>query len=157
MSPAEPGSWPSDEWVDEMAGSAGSRPPAPGCSGTVSLMIGTGKRGSRDVHYHWSYTEGVPGGGGVGPLPDADLTLTITPADAVEVASGSMSPSVAFMRGRLKATGDGSLLLGLLESTAGVDYARWRGTVATGLLDGAPEVRRRAGAPRSAGAPTLDD
>ena len=65
------------------------------------------QRRTRDasVGYHWSYRDGVPGDGGVGGVADADLALTITRADAGAVASGEVEPSVAFMRGRLKATG----------------------------------------------------
>jgi hypothetical protein len=116
--------WLSEEWVQHVAAAAGSRPPVPGANGTVSLAI-SDKRVS-DVSYHWSYRDGIPGDGGVGGLADADLALTITRADAQEVASGEVEPSVAFMRGRLKATGSGALLLGLLASTATDSYRGWR-------------------------------
>ncbi len=61
-----------------------------------------------------------------GAAPDADLTLQIGRADAQAVATGQVEPSVAYMRGRLKATGDGALLLGLLASTATDGYQEWR-------------------------------
>lgn len=116
--------WLSEEWLKEVAAQAGGRPPVTGVTGTVSLAI-TGPRGG-DVSYHWSYRDGVPGDGGVGAAADADLTLTITRADAEAVASGAVEPSVAYMRGRLKATGEGALLLGLLASTATDSYRDWR-------------------------------
>jgi hypothetical protein len=36
-----------------------------------------------------------------------------------------VEPSVAYMRGRLKAAGDGALLLAFLESTAGDGREAW--------------------------------
>jgi hypothetical protein len=122
--------WLSEEWVEHVAAEAGARPPVPGANGTVSLAIGD-KRGS-EVAYHWSYRDGIPGEGGVGGVADADLVLTITRADAEAVASGEVEPSVAFMRGRLKATGSGALLLGLLASTATDSYRGWRQRVIDG-------------------------
>ncbi len=75
------------------------------------------------MSYHWSYREGVPGDGGVGGgrrrRPGADDRSGPTPGRS---PTGEMEPSVAFMRGRLKATGDGGLLLGLLASTATDSY-----------------------------------
>jgi hypothetical protein len=115
--------WLSEEWLKEVADQAGTRPPVAGANGTVSLAITTGRRD--EVSYHWSYRDGVPGEGGVGAIADADLMLTIARDDAQAVASGEVEPSVAYMRGRLKASGDGALLLGLLASTATESYRDW--------------------------------
>jgi hypothetical protein len=105
----------SKEWLDQMAALAPSRPPVPGANGTISVTITSGR--GDEVAYHWSYQDGVPGAGGVGVGPDADLVVTMTRADAELIASGEVEPSVAFMRGRLKAAGDGGLLVGWLAST----------------------------------------
>jgi putative sterol carrier protein len=64
--------------------------------------------------------------GGSGALPDADLELTASGADALAVINGEVEPSVAFMRGRLKASGSGRLLLGFLRSTATPEFEKWR-------------------------------
>jgi hypothetical protein len=122
--------WLSEEWLKEVAALAGDRPPVPGGNGTVSLAV-TGAPGG-EVAYHWSYRDGVPGNGGVGPVVDAELSLSIAYADAQAVASGEVEPSVAYMRGRLKASGDGALLLGLLASTATERYREWRQRVTAG-------------------------
>ncbi|MHB1496391.1 MAG: SCP2 sterol-binding domain-containing protein [Acidimicrobiales bacterium] len=64
----------------------------------------------------WSSAElGRPAAGCDG---QADLTLTISPEDAALVLSGELAPSVAFMQGRLKTTGDNALLLELLRWSA---------------------------------------
>lgn len=115
--------WLSEEWAQEVADLGRSRPEVAGANGTVSLTVTRGK--GIAAAYHWTYKDGAPGAGGVGQLADADLVLTITDADAALVASGDIEPSVAYMRGRLKASGDGALLLGWLASTATDAYAKW--------------------------------
>src|SRR5580704_12592901 len=116
--------WLSEEWLQEVAARAGSRPSVPGVTGTVSVAVTGGPHG--DAVYHWSYRDGIPGDGASGAAGAADLALVIPYADARPVAAGEVEPSVAYMRGRLKATGDGALLLGLLASTATEDYRQWR-------------------------------
>jgi hypothetical protein len=119
-----PTAWLSEEWCKEVAALSGSRPTAADVTGTVAVSITGGPGG--DCLYHWTYRDGVPGAGAIGAAAGADLTLVIGRDDARAVAVGKMEPSVAFMRGRLKATGDGSLLLGLLASTATPAYRQWR-------------------------------
>jgi hypothetical protein len=116
--------WLSEDGLKELAALAGSRPPVPGATGTVSVTIAGAPGG--DAAYHWSYRDGTPGDGGIGPAAQADLALSIAAADAETVATGAVEPSVAYMRGRLKATGDGALLLGVLASTATGRYEEWR-------------------------------
>jgi hypothetical protein len=91
----------------------------------------------REVGYHWEYRDGKPGAGGVGLPADADLALTIARDDAWSVLTGEVEPSVAFMRGRLKSTGDTGLLLELLQSSTTRDYRVWRQRVES-LTDGGP-------------------
>ena len=121
--------WLSAEWAAEAGARFGSLPALPGAGGTVSLSV-TGP-GKRETTLHWTYgDDGVPNEGGGGGLDGADLALLLASADAVEVLSGAVEPSVAFMRGRLKANGDGGLLLRFLESTTGSGYEGWRRDVA---------------------------
>ncbi|MGH9054320.1 MAG: SCP2 sterol-binding domain-containing protein [Acidimicrobiales bacterium] len=119
--------WFDEQWVAEVSGLAGSRPRAPGATGAVAVSVAGGPR---EVQYHWSYQGGVPGNGAAGACPGADLVLSIAAADAMAVLAGEVEPSVAYMRGRLKAAGDGALLLAFLASTAGAEYVAWRETVA---------------------------
>jgi hypothetical protein len=119
--------WLSEEWLSGAAGLTELLPPVPGANGTVDLAISTAPR--KEVHLNWRYAEGAPTGGATGPHPEADLSLTISSADAVPVLKGDIEPSVAFMRGRLKASGDGGLLLGFLDSTNDSAFASWRGRV----------------------------
>jgi hypothetical protein len=125
-------SWLSQEWAEEAAGLTPHLPPILDASGSISLTVSGGSR--KEVHLHWVYEDGVAAVGAPGPQPDADLVLTLATPDAVQVFSGAVEPSVAFMRGRLKAAGDGGLLLGFLESTRSDTFETWRRGMA-GLAD----------------------
>lgn len=67
-------------------------------------------------------------GEGPGPVfPGCDgepaLTLTLSPGDAELIRQGRLAPSVAFMQGRLKTSGDNSLLLRALAWSATPAFA----------------------------------
>lgn len=114
----------SEEWAAEVGALWSELPDAPGASGTVSLAVATAPR--KEVAFHWTYRDGkvVEGGAGSGDSPA--LALTLSAADAPEVLSGRVEPSVAFMRGRLKAAGEGAVLLAFLGSTVTDAFERWR-------------------------------
>jgi hypothetical protein len=116
--------WLSEQWADAVAGLAPSLPGVAGAEGSVCLAIATEPR--KDVRLHWRYAGGVVADSGPGPLPDADLEITMTAADAAALFKGEIEPSVAYMRGRLKSTGDGRLLLGFLRSSAAPEFEKWR-------------------------------
>jgi hypothetical protein len=109
--------FPSEEWAAAAAELHPLLPGAPGAEGTVTLTVATGPR--KEVSFHWRYAEGRAVAGGPGAAPDPDLVVSLSAADAADVFSGRVAPSVAFMRGRLKAAGNGSLLLAVLASTVG--------------------------------------
>lgn len=47
---------------------------------------------------------------------DAPVVFTATPADAEALGAGTLDLAVAFMQGRVKASGDGRALLELLKN-----------------------------------------
>jgi hypothetical protein len=116
--------WLSPEWAAEVAALHDLLPPAGDAAGSVSLAFQVAPR--KEVAVHWVYEGGKVVSGGAGPDPEARLVLTLAAADAADLLSGRVEPSVAFMRGRLKASGDGALLLGFLESTASGGFDTWR-------------------------------
>ena len=86
-------------------------------------------------------------GDGPGPvsagLPGrAGPELTLSPADAEMVRQGQLAPSVAFMQGRLKTSGDNALLLSRagLERHGRLRRARW----SPGWPPGPVRARNRA-------------
>lgn len=116
------------EWA-EAAGALWDRlPEAPGAEGMVSLAFGVAPR--KEVAIHWDYSGGRVVGGGAGAGDDAALALTLGPADVDAVVSGEVPVEVAFMRGRLKASGDGGLLLAFLASTNDPSFDKWRSQLA---------------------------
>jgi SCP-2 sterol transfer family len=121
-------SWLTQEWAADAASLASGLPPIAGASGSISLTVSAGKR--KEVHFHWSYENGVAGDGVPTSQPDADVVLTLASPDAVDIFAGAVEPSVAFMRGRLKAAGDGGLLLGFLQSSTTSRFQVWRQRVA---------------------------
>jgi len=79
----------------------------------------------------WSCQWGAEGPGPVGHGTEPgegepDLSLALSPQDARLVASGKLAPSVAFMQGRLKTSGENALLLSVLAWTATPAFAEAR-------------------------------
>jgi hypothetical protein len=120
--------WLGDEWLTEAAALCDRLPTAGPASGVVDLAIATAPR--KEVHVHWGYSDGVAQPGAVGPAAEPSLSITLSAADAASIFDGSVEPSVSFMRGRLKAAGDGALLLSFLRSTASTDFESWRNAMA---------------------------
>ncbi len=116
--------WLSLEWVEAVAGLSDRLPAIPGVTAVVTLSFSLAPR--NEIGFSWRYIDGQPGTGSPGAGREADLALTMSAADAADMISGRVEPSVAFMRGRLKAAGDGKLLLAFLESTTGPGYEGWR-------------------------------
>lgn len=114
---------------DQAATSSG----APG--GLVTLIVGeVGRSGSsrsrsrpaansaqeRKAPSQWScqWSGDAPGPLVAAPEGEPDLTLTIGTDDARLIMQGQLEPSVAFMQGKLKSSGDNALLLRILAWSA---------------------------------------
>ncbi|MGH9104792.1 MAG: SCP2 sterol-binding domain-containing protein [Acidimicrobiales bacterium] len=95
------------------------RPPASGPGGT-----GSNNPPPAVVQWSCRWSAGGPGPIMPGCEGEPDLALALSPADAQEVKEGALSPSVAFMQGRLKSSGDSGLLLQVLEWSAGPAWPR---------------------------------
>ncbi|MGC8511565.1 MAG: SCP2 sterol-binding domain-containing protein [Acidimicrobiales bacterium] len=110
-------------WVDEAGRCYPLLPDAPGANGTVTFAVALAPR--REASIFWTYRDGKPCEGGAGSPPGSDLTLSVDASDAGKIFSGLLQPSVAFMRGRLKASGDDALTLAFLRSTVDPGFSRW--------------------------------
>lgn len=117
----------SAEWADAAGPLTELLPDVPGAVGSVSLAVSGGRR--QEAGFHWSYDAGKAKPGAAGIDAAADLVLLLAAPDAIDVLKGDVEPSVAFMRGRLKASGDGGLLLGFLKSTVDPAFSDWRDRV----------------------------
>jgi hypothetical protein len=106
----------------------------PGLSGTVELVIPDAPSGETRITAlvedgRVVAAERATPVAGTGA---AELVLTLPAAAVSAVAVGSLEPSVAYMRGEMKAAGDNRLLLGILAASADPAFAAWRARLTEG-------------------------
>lgn len=109
----------SEDWVALQRGLGAALPARPGASARVQYTV-TGAPG--EVVYWLAWEDGRVVDGGLGPDPGADVMLTAPRALAAELAAGRVEPSVAFMQGRMKTSGDQAALLRVLAVTATPEF-----------------------------------
>lgn len=99
--------------VGELGRASGARARSP-------RTVGAGVQAPAPATQQWSCHWGTEGPGTLSEGCDGEpaLTLSIGPDDARLVREGELAPSVAFMQGRLKTSGDNALLLKVLAWTA---------------------------------------
>ncbi|MDQ2725587.1 MAG: SCP2 sterol-binding domain-containing protein [Actinomycetota bacterium] len=114
--------WLSPAWVEDSTAAvevwpfAGDGPPAP-VALTVTVTRGAGGDGelaggrpaATTYLRHWWAADGVE---------ERELAVTVSEAEAGAMLAGELSPSVAFMRGRLKTSGDPGAVLDVLAASA---------------------------------------
>ena len=109
----------SEEWVSLQRVLGAELPARPGASGRLQYTV-TGAPG--EVVYWLAWEDGRVVDGGLGPDPAAEVMLVAPRPLAAELASGRVEPSVAFMQGRMKTSGDQAALLRVLAVTATPEY-----------------------------------
>ena len=109
----------SEEWVSLQRELGAALPARPGASGRLQYTV-TGAPG--EVVYWLAWEDGRVVDGGLGPDPAAEVMLVAPRSLATELASGRVEPSVAFMQGRMKTSGDQAALLRILAVTATPEY-----------------------------------
>jgi hypothetical protein len=130
---AERGSTP----TDERAAGRGStiseeRAAERGSTATEEGRPSAPSPGDGSVTLQWTsrWAGDGPGPAVVGTDGEADLILSLVPEDAKAILEGRLTPSVAYMQGRLKTSGDNELLLKVLKWTAGPGFEKalreWR-------------------------------
>jgi hypothetical protein len=106
----------SQEWLDrqrELLSDLGTGGAA--CAGRVQRVVTGGPSG--DVTHHYALADGSVTDSRLGDEPEADLTFTCPYEVALAIDTGELDASVAYMQGRLKATGNLPLLHALLLAT----------------------------------------
>jgi hypothetical protein len=109
--------WLSAAWVEDSAGAvgawpfAGDRPPAPV---GLTVTVTGGPDGDATYLRHWWPADDDK---------DRELAVILPAPVARAILAGELSPSVAFMRGRLKTRGDPGAVLDVLAATAAPAFA----------------------------------
>lgn len=109
--------WLSPSWVEDSTGAvdawpfAGDQSPAPVA---VTVTVTGGPDGDATYVRHWWSVDGGD---------ERQLAITVPAAEAGAILAGELSASVAFMRGRLKTSGDPGAVLDLLSATATRHFA----------------------------------
>ena len=99
----------------------------PGLDGVVAVEVTGGPDG--DVAVQLVFAGGRLTGADIGTA-DAAATLTVTAEDARAMVAGDLDPSVAFMQGRMKVSGEMALVLDLLATAATEDARAARARLA---------------------------
>lgn len=116
--------WLTPTWVEESARVLGTWPPADGrlpplAPVAVAVTVTGGPEGDAHWERRWWATPGATGSEATtSERGDRILALTIPAATAGAILRGDLSPSVAFMQGRLKTSGDQGAVLDVLAATA---------------------------------------
>jgi hypothetical protein len=109
----------SEDWVALQRELSAALPARPGASARVQYTV-TGAPG--EVVYWLAWEDGRVVDGGLGLDPAAEVMLITPRVLATELAAGRVEPSVAFMQGRMKTSGDQAALLRILAVTATPEY-----------------------------------
>jgi len=110
----------SQAWLDLHLAAAVGLPERSGATARVQHVV-TGTPDG-EVRYFQSLVDGRVSEVGLGDDAGADVTYLQTYAAALEVARGEVGADVAFMRGRLKVTGDMGKVMDLMPLTTSGEY-----------------------------------
>ena len=105
-----------DQWADAVRTEAAGLEGASTLTGTVQVDVTGGPDG--DLAVHATFDGGRLAGVDAVAADQPAATVTLTAEDGRAVCAGELDPSVAFMQGRLKVTGDMGLVLDLLALSA---------------------------------------
>jgi alkyl sulfatase BDS1-like metallo-beta-lactamase superfamily hydrolase len=108
------------EWLDLQRAAGQELPPASGVSATVQHVVTGAPDGN--VLYTTTVEDGRVVQAALGKLDEPDLTFTVTYEVAQRMAQGELEMGAAYMQGALKAEGDMSKLLPVLELTHHPEY-----------------------------------
>jgi alkyl sulfatase BDS1-like metallo-beta-lactamase superfamily hydrolase len=103
-----------DDWLDDWVGRGRPAGAQAGGSGAVQVLV-TGLPDG-DTSWHVRVDDGVVAEVSPGAPATADLTLTLPAPVAESIAAGELTPSAAYMQGRMKTAGDLGLVLDVLAA-----------------------------------------
>jgi putative sterol carrier protein len=110
----------SQEFLDEAVRISQGFADRPNANARIQYVVGGGPEG--DVSYYWVVVGGKLQDSKLGELPDADFTLRMSYDTSVKIQRGDLNPNVAFMTGKMKASGNVGKLLSLMPLTQSDDF-----------------------------------
>jgi len=125
--------WLTREWVDTARAEVADLVGPTTLSGVLQVDVTGGVEGDSVVHV--TFDVGRLVGAGAGPVDGPDAVVSLSDEDARAVVAGALDPSVAFMQGRMKVTGDMGLVVDLLALSATDEARARRARVAELTLD----------------------
>jgi putative sterol carrier protein len=110
----------SQEFLDEAVRLSQGFADRPNANARIQYVVSGGPEG--DVSYYWVVVGGKLQDSKLGELPDADFTLRMSYDTSVKIQRGDLNPNVAFMTGKMKASGNVGKLLSLMPLTQSDDF-----------------------------------
>jgi putative sterol carrier protein len=110
----------SQEFLDEVVRLSQGFADRPNANARIQYVVSGGPEG--DVSYYWVVVSGKLQDSKLGELPDADFTLRMSYDTSVKIQRGDLNPNVAFMTGKMKASGNVGKLLSLMPLTQSDDF-----------------------------------
>lgn len=108
------------EWLDLQCAAGQELPARPGVSATVQHVVTGAPDGN--VLYTTTVEDGRVVRAALGKSEEPDLTFTVTYEGSQRIGQGELETGAAYMQGALKAEGDMTKLLPLLELTHHPEY-----------------------------------
>jgi putative sterol carrier protein len=110
----------SQEFLDETVRISEGFADRPSANARIQYVVSGGPQG--DISYYWVLVRGKLQAAKLGELPDADFTLRMSYDTSTKIQQGELNPNVAFMTGKMKASGDVGKLLSLMPLTQSEDF-----------------------------------
>jgi putative sterol carrier protein len=110
----------SQEFLDEALRISQGFADRPNANARIQYVVSGGPDG--DVSYYWVLVGGKLQECKLGELPDADFTLRMSYDTSRRIQQGDLNPNVAFMTGKMKASGNVGKLLSLMPLTQSDDF-----------------------------------
>lgn len=110
----------SAQWFELQRSATADLPLRPGASASIQFDVAGGPDGP--VSFHQVIEDGRVVAAADGPVDDADFTLIMRWDDFVDSLHGRFDPTVGFMQGRVKVTGNIGRMLSVLPVTGSVEW-----------------------------------
>ena len=110
----------SQEWLDEGRKLSQEFPERPGATARMQFAVTGAPDG--DVKYYQVLENGKILESTLGEDANADFTMTSAYDDTVKIQKGELDPNAAFMKGRMKVTGNMGKLMSLMPLTQSPEY-----------------------------------